>query len=62
MKALAVEYQAAIITVNIKCKKHGTALSMELLITEARRMYKICGLGQDAHADQKISLVSVDSR
>ncbi len=51
MKALAVEYQAAINNANIKCKIHGTILSMELLIAEARRMYKMHRLGQDARAD-----------
>ncbi len=53
MKVLAVEYQVAINNANIKCKIHSTILSMELLIAEARGMYKMRGLGQDAHADQK---------
>ncbi len=53
MKALAVEYQAAINNANIKCKIHGTQLSLELLISKARRMYKMCGLGQEGRAEQK---------
>ncbi len=58
MRALAVEYQSAINNTYNKCKIHSLYLSLDILIAEARKMYKICSLRRDTHADYKKTEVS----